>query len=193
MSHNIRLAKANLPIVQEITATSTTHGIQTTLILQTRPPTETIKTLVRPNTAYLTTIDPDTKEFPHFDLNTKPVMSMSIEMYIEILNFFKTTWPEIEKEIETTCTKIRTMKAPKTPTENLSVHLEGSCDYQKWFDNIFLSYRKTSHNIYHPHIVLVKEKTKLLLDPNVMKQLAEHHDAVIVALYVRKYFLSSDE
>lgn len=193
MSHNIRLAKNNLPIVQEITATSDTHGIQTTLFLQSVPPNDLIKTVVRSNTAYLTTTDPGTKEFAPFDLNTKPVLKMPIELYLELLNFFAETWPEVEKEIEKTCTKIRNMKAPKTKTENLEINLEGSCDYQTWFDDIFFHYHKTSHNYYHQHIVLAQGKTKLLVDPNVMKDLAKHHDAVVVSLYTRKYFFANDD
>lgn len=189
MASPIRIVPFNEPIIQVIEASSVTPGIQITMYLQP-PSTDVIKSVVTENTAYIATCPIGAKEFKDFDSLFESALSMSIKDYLEILNFFNTKWSEIENDLEILCGKIRKLKGPKVKkplADNLSLQIHGSCVFQHSFQNVYLTYRKYSHDFTSPYVVLQRHHKSIALNLHYLKELATQHDQLVLALHGAGY------
>ena len=114
-------------------------------------------------------------------------MILSIPMYINLLQFFKVTWPEVKERMEKQFKRIRKRTMPIEVDSHIHFMLEGSVCYECWINDAFLHFKKGSTdftaNVFH----VQRNNKSVLMNPDVMNELAQSADTLVDFLYRAGY------
>lgn len=194
------LACNRLPIICAIPSTSLSPGFQATLFVQSPMLNHLYQDYVTQNniyasSAYLTVVEKN-QRFDAFNVSIKSSICVSIDTFLDMLNFFKRDWPSIENEMEASVLTLRST-APDVGIEfdnkDIDFYIHGVAAYQKWFnDGVFFTAKRHSHDWHQaPHLRIQSNGKTLSLDAKVMKMIAENDMEIRAKLDQRGFVFSS--
>jgi hypothetical protein len=117
---------------------------------------------------------------------------MSIQVYLDLLQFFAYAWNIVERKMKKYTKRIRKIALPEPKDPHFITHMSGTAEYQRWFDDVFFICRQYSTEVVPaPYLHLQRAGKSLQLDPNVMRQLAADAKNLILALRCAGYTFST--
>lgn len=169
----------NAPIIHCLPSTDSKPGFQATLLLQKHLPLPftTNNVDIAPDHAYLIACKPNEK----FEKISKKTLKISISLYLDLLLFFQTVWPKVEKKMSKLVDKMRKTQAPSCE-KNFQCSISGTANYQCYFGDALLEYRQYSESPYLPFIQLTKNQTSVCLDAEVMTEMSKEWKKIIFSL-----------
>lgn len=180
----------DFPVVHEMPPTSKLPGIKATLFVNP-PPDQYTNFEVHCNTAYLVESQPDQPNFDSFDDSFCKSLDLPIPIYLEILEFFESSWPAIERNLEKQMAKLMKIPLPECNAPGIYINMNSvSVDYENWFDDVYLGYRKYNNNSrqsFTSTIHIQKGATSIEVDPKQMKKLAATQSKLIMSLHRAGY------
>jgi hypothetical protein len=167
---------ATSQIIHSKLSTFTTEGFQANIFIDKPTPIE--YDFVEPNSVYLITAKKNCPFEPFLESHDKAVV-ISIGMYIHLLEFFKTTWPQIKERMETQFKKIRQGTMPIEVDPHIQFMLDVSVCYECWINDAFLHFKKSSADFSPNMIHLQRQNKSILIDAEVMHELAQSADSLL--------------
>lgn len=167
---------ATSQIIHSKLSSFTTEGFQANIFIDKPTPIE--YDFVEPNSVYLFTANRNCPFETFLEAHEKALV-ISIPMYINLLEFFKTTWPLVKERMETQFKKIRQGTMPIEVDPHIQFMLEASVCYECWINDAFLYFKKSSADFSPNMIHLQKQSKSILIDAEVMNELAQSADSLI--------------
>jgi hypothetical protein len=140
------LPEVDSPIVHSMGSDEHNGGLQSTIYLQNQNmllDDNQLEFSDNEPTAYLTT-SPVAQLFRPFQDSKDIALRMTLGIYLSLLGFVKDNWNDIEKSMDKKIKLIKKVSFPKKCDKNITFLSHGSVVYQRWFDVLFLHYKKSS-------------------------------------------------
>lgn len=172
------------PIIHSIGASIDLSGLQATIFIS-RPtiaiPVE-FRTDIEDNSVYLIATK-EAESFKPFNCIADKAVCISIGLYLDLLKFFKEQWSDIEVRMTTILKTMRQLDVPVPVEKNIHCYMNGTCSYQKWFDDSFLQcVRHSTDTTNHWFIHFQRQNKSLQLDPRVIMQMAQDRKSLVKLL-----------
>ena len=167
-------------IVHAKSSTFTTDGVQANIFIE--KPSDLDYAFVQPDSVYLVTSKKNCPFAPFLEAQEKAVM-VSIPMYINLLQFFKVTWPQVKERMEKQFKKIRQRTLPIEVDPHIHFMLEGSVCYECWINEAFLHFKKSSTDFTASVFHVQRDNKSVLINPDVMHELAQSAETLVDFLY----------
>ena len=132
---------------------------------------------VLPNTVYLVTVDKGAM-LRKFKAVRDEAFILPLAMYFEILTFFQHVWPVMKLEMEEKFKQIRRRNCPYEVTPAIHFYHNGTAYYERWFEDIFMHFKKASTDYTHGYFQLQRGSSSIHLDPEVMCELAKSREGL---------------
>ena len=171
-------------LIQAIPSTTSQQGVETTIVIR-RPDEEyegVEPNYLIPNTAYITGVEKN-KPLPKFSHSFCTALAMPIHVYLSILLFLQTTWPDIEKEMKIQLIDLyRKTKQIKTGTRNeIQTKVRESVVYERWFDDVYFHAVRNTQAPYE-QIHIQRMNTHIKFDVSILKKLSSARENLISLL-----------
>jgi hypothetical protein len=174
----------NSHITHSMSSTVTEQGIQANIFIE-RPEEPDYET-IQPYSVHLVIAEKGLM-FKKFKTARKEAVVLALPVYIQLLDFFQTTWPAIKAEMEATFRNIRKRNIPCEVASTIHFYLSGTAYYEKWFGDTFLHFKKCSTDFTQGYFHLQRGGKSLLLNPEVMFALAQSKETLVQILYKSGY------
>jgi hypothetical protein len=171
---------ATSQIIHSKLSTFTTDGFQANIFIDKPTPVE--YDFVQPNSVYLITAKKNCPFEPFLESHEKAVV-ISIPMYINLLEFFKSTWPKVKERMEKQFKKIRQGTMPIEVEPHIQFMLEASVCYESWINDAFLYFKKSSADFSPNTIHLQRDDKSILVNAEVMNELSQSAESLVDFLY----------
>ena len=171
-------------ITHSLASTINEQGIQANIFIS--KPVEEDYTDVEPLSVYLLTVDKG-EHFAQFPVCKEKAMVISLPVYINLLEFFYLKWPSMKVDVEKKFKLIRRKKNPYQVDASIHFYLSGTAYFEKWFDDAFLYFKKSSTDFTPNAFYLQRAGKTLALDPDVMYALASNYQALLEMLFQAGY------
>jgi hypothetical protein len=127
---------------------------------------------VEPNTVHLV-MAPKGQMFKKFkNVGEHEKLILTLAVYLNLLEFFETSWVGLKTEIEKKFKIVRKKNQPLELHSDIHFYLSATAYYERWFDDIFLHFKKCSTDFTAGQIFLQQGGKSLTVNPEVMHGLA---------------------
>jgi len=129
---------------------------------------------ILPNTVYLATVPPSTP-FPPFSAIYERALTMPIQLYLEVLEFFKLDWPNIANLFNSMVDTMSSRTVPVMIEPSLFFYMDGSVVNTFEIKDLQLISRIDSNDDSRRiSVEMWRNGIKMDLNPNVMQHLSKN-------------------
>jgi hypothetical protein len=172
-------------ITHSYLATKTEKGIQATLFIE--PPQDPNYSFVPAKSVYLVTCQ-ENQAFSDFFQTYQNAVLLTIPMYITVLQFFRSNWPQMKQNVEIQFLKIRNSPFPIELDPHIHFSLSATCSYEMALEDAVLGFEKTSDDYSPITFYLSRHGQSVWLNADTMQKLAEASAQTLVnTLYKAGY------
>jgi hypothetical protein len=126
-------------------------------------------------------------QFKKFQLVRAEALSVSLEVYFNLLEFFHTTWPSIKIEMEKKFKQVRKKNHPCAISTAIHFYLSGTAYFEKWFDDSFLHFKKCSTDYTQTRCYLQRGQKSINFNPDSFAGLAASRSDLLEILVASGY------
>jgi hypothetical protein len=161
------------------------EGIQANIFIE-KPPEEGFES-VQPKSVYLIAC-PKGLAPPKFKtLTPDQHFRLSIATYMNLLEFFELTWPNVKLEIEKKFKQLKKKNSAYELHADIHFYHNATAYYEHWLDDLFIYFKKCTTSTDNGQLFLQQGGQSLVLNPDVLHALSKSRSQLADVLFKAGY------
>lgn len=161
------------------------EGIQANIFIE-RPVEEGFE-CVQPKSVYLIA-SPKGLAPPKFkSLTSDQHFRLTIATYLNLLEFFEVTWPDVKLEIEKKFKQLKKKNSAYELHADIHFYHNATAYYEHWLDDLFIYFKKCTTSTDNGQLFLQQGGQSLVLNPDVLHALSKSRSQLADVLFKAGY------